>query len=100
MIVTDDNFNGILSTHKLIMIDFWAEWCRPCKMFSPVIEEVSSETGIWLGKMNVDKNFIIPKEYEVSSIPTTILFKEGKPVKKIIGAKPKHIMIEELTEWL
>jgi thioredoxin 1 len=100
MKVTDDNFNGIISTHKLIMVDFWAEWCRPCKMFSPVIEEVSSETGIWLGKMNVDENLHVPSELQVSSIPTTILFKDGKAVKKIVGAKPKHTMIEELKEWL
>lgn len=100
MKVTDDNFKGIVDTHKLIMIDFWAEWCRPCKMFSPVIEEVSRETGIWLGKMNVDENTKVPEQYEVSSIPTTILFKNGEPVKTIIGAKPKHKMIEELAEWL
>lgn len=100
MKITDDNFKGIVDTHKLIMIDFWAEWCRPCKMFSPVIEEVSRETGIWLGKMNVDENTKVPEQYEVSSIPTTILFKNGKPVKTIIGAKPKHKMLEELAEWL
>ena len=100
MKVTDDNFKGIIDTHKVIMIDFWAEWCRPCKMFSPVIEDVSSETGIWLGKMNVDENTHIPKLYDVSSIPTTILFKDGQPIKKIVGAKPKHVMLKELSEWL
>jgi thioredoxin 1 len=100
MNVTDDNFNGIINTHKLIMIDFWAEWCRPCKIFGPVIEEVSRETGIWLGKMNIDTNIHVPKQYEVASIPTTILFKDGVVVKRIIGAKPKHVMIKELEEWV
>lgn len=100
MIVTDDNFDNIINTHKLIMIDFWAEWCRPCKMFSPIIEEVSKETGMWLGKINVDDSTIKPAEYEVTSIPTTILFKDGVPVKRIIGAKPKHIMMEEIQEWI
>ncbi len=100
MIVTDSNFEDVLASHKLVMIDFWAEWCRPCKIFSPIIEEVSSETGIWLGKINIDENEIKPNEYQVSSIPTTILFKDGKPVKTIIGAKPKHVMMEEIKEWI
>ena len=100
MIVTDDNFETMINSHRLIMIDFWAEWCRPCKMFSPIIEEVSQETGIWLGKINVDDNTKKPFEYSVSTIPTTILFKDGKPVKTIIGAKPKHIMMEEIKEWI
>lgn len=100
MIVTDDNFETMINSHRLIMIDFWAEWCRPCKMFSPIIEEVSQETGIWLGKINVDDNTKKPFEYSISTIPTTILFKDGKPIKTIIGAKPKHIMMEEIKEWI
>ena len=100
MIVTDDNFDSVISSHKTVMIDFWAEWCRPCKIFSPIIEEVSKETGIWLGKINIDDNSFQPEKYQVSSIPTTILFKDGKPVKTIIGAKPKHIMMEEIKEWI
>jgi len=100
MIVTDDNFDDVINSHKTIMIDFWAEWCRPCQIFSPVIEEVSQETGIWLGKINVDDNSKKPFEYSVSTIPTTILFKDGKPVKRIIGAKPKHIILEEVKEWI
>lgn len=100
MIVTDDNFDDIIKTHKLIMIDFWAEWCRPCKIFSSVIEEVSRETGIWLGKINVDNELTKQVEYSVSSIPTTILFKDARQVKKIIGAKPKHVILEEIKEWI
>lgn len=82
------------------MIDFWAEWCRPCKMFSPVIEEVSVETGVWLGKINVDENPKKTLQYGVTSLPTTILFKNGEPVKRVIGAKPKHVMIKEIQEWI
>lgn len=100
MIVTDDNFDDILGTHKLIMIDFWAEWCRPCKIFSPIIEEVSQETGVWLGTMNVDNELTKQVEYGVTSIPTTILFKNARPVKRIVGAKPKHVMMEEIKEWI
>ncbi len=100
MIVTDENFSEVISSHKIIMIDFWAEWCRPCKMFSPVIEEVSVETGVWLGKINVDENPKKTLQYEVTSLPTTILFKNGEPVKRVIGAKPKHVMIKEIQEWI
>lgn len=100
MIATDENFDTLIQSHKLILIDFWAEWCRPCKMFSPIIEEISKETGIWLGKINVDENHNKASEYNITSIPTTILFKDGKPVKTIIGAKPKHSMMEEIQEWL
>lgn len=100
MIVTDDNFQDVINSHKTILIDFWAEWCRPCKMFSPILDEISDETGIWVGKINVDNELIKPVEYEVTSIPTTILFRFGKPVKRIVGAKPKHIFMEEIKEWL
>jgi thioredoxin 1 len=100
MIATDENFDTLIQSHKLILIDFWAEWCRPCKMFSPIIEEVSQETGIWLGTLNVDENQNKASEYNITSIPTTILFKEGVPVKTIIGAKPKHIFMEEIKEWI
>ena len=99
MIVTDDNFEIVINSHKTILIDFWAEWCRPCKMFSPILDEVSDETGIWVGKINVDENTIKPFEFNVTSIPTTILFRFGKPVKTIIGAKPKHTLMEEIKEW-
>lgn len=99
MIVTDENFEDVVSSHKTILIDFWAEWCRPCKMFSPILDEVSDETGIWVGKINVDENTIKPLEFNVTSIPTTVLFRFGKPVKTIIGAKPKHVLMEEIKEW-
>lgn len=99
MIVTDENFEDVINSHKTILIDFWAEWCRPCKMFSPILDEVSDETGIWVGKINVDENTIKPLEFNVTSIPTTVLFRFGKPVKTIIGAKPKHVLMEEIKEW-
>jgi thioredoxin 1 len=99
VIVTDENFEDVINSHKTILIDFWAEWCRPCKMFSPILDEVSDETGIWVGKINVDENIIKPLEFNVTSIPTTVLFRFGKPVKTIIGAKPKHVLMEEIKEW-
>lgn len=100
MIVTDDNFDNTLSSHNLVLIDFWAPWCGPCKMVSPILDEISEERGLWVGKINVDENPIKSAEYSVTSIPYMVLFKSGKPVKQITGAKPKHILLKELSEWI
>lgn len=100
MIVTDDNFDNTLSSHNLVLIDFWAPWCGPCKMVSPILDEISEERGLWVGKLNVDENPIKSAEYSVTSIPYMVLFKSGKPVKQITGAKPKHILLKELSEWI
>ena len=100
MIVTDESFDRVLDSHGLVLIDFWAPWCGPCKMISPILDEISNECGLWVGKLNVDENPIKSAEYSVSSIPYMVLFKSGKPVKTITGAKPKHVMLEELSEWI
>jgi thioredoxin 1 len=100
MIVTDENFDSVVSSHKTILIDFWAPWCGPCKKVSPILDEISSERGLWVGKLNVDENPIKSAEYSITSIPYMVLFRSGKPVKTITGAKPKHIMLEELSEWI
>ena len=100
MIVTDKNFQETLDANNLILIDFWAEWCGPCKRVSPILDEISDEYNLPVGKLNVDENAGKTIEYAVSSIPTMVLFKDGNPVKTIIGANPKHLMIKELQEWL
>jgi len=100
MIVTDETFDSTLASHEVVVIDFWADWCRPCKMFSPILDEISAENSIWIGKINVDENPKSAFHYEINSLPTTIVFQNGKQVKKIIGAKPKHTMLDELAEWL
>jgi thioredoxin 1 len=100
LIVTDESFDNVLKSHDLVLIDFWAEWCGPCKKISPILDEISEERGLWVGKLNVDENPIKSAEYSVTSIPYMVLFKSGKPVKTITGAKPKHIMLEELSEWI
>lgn len=100
MIVTDESFDRVLDAHNLILIDFWAPWCGPCKKISPILDEISNERGLWVGKLNVDENPIKSDEYSVISIPTMILFKSGYPVKTIVGAKPKHVILEELSEWI
>jgi thioredoxin len=100
MIVTDESFDNVLQSHNLVLIDFWAPWCGPCKKISPILDEISQERGLWVGKLNVDENPIKSEEYSVTSIPYMVLFKSGRPVKKITGVKPKHILLEELAEWI
>lgn len=100
MILTDESFNTLVTTNDLILVDFWAEWCGPCKKISPILDEISKENNLPVGKLNVDENPVKTAEYSVTSIPYMVLFKSGQPVKTIIGAKPKHIMLQELSEWI
>jgi len=100
MNITDSNFIETINSHKVVLVDFWAEWCGPCKKISPILDEISSENNLWVAKLNVDDNPIKASEFSVSSIPTMILFENGKPVKTIIGAKPKHVIVEELSKWI
>lgn len=100
MIITDSSFNNEITSHDVILVDFWAEWCGPCKRVSPVLDEISIENGLRIGKLNIDENPKKTTEYNVSSIPTMMLFKNGSPVKTIIGAKPKHQILKEIEEWL
>jgi thioredoxin 1 len=99
MIVTDESFDEAIKSNGLILIDFWAEWCGPCKRVSPILDEISKEHGILVGKLNIDENPLKPVEYSVTSIPTMVLFEDGVVIKTIIGAKPKHKMLEELSPW-
>jgi thioredoxin 1 len=99
MIVTDESFNEVIKSNGLVLIDFWAEWCGPCKKVSPILDEISKEHGILVGKLNVDENPLKPVEFSVSSIPTMVLFEDGVVIKTIIGAMPKHKMLEELSPW-
>jgi thioredoxin 1 len=99
MIVTDESFDEVVKSNGLILIDFWAEWCGPCKKVSPILDEISKEHGILVGKLNIDENPLKPVEYSVSSIPTMVLFEDGVVIKTIIGAMPKHKMLEELSPW-
>jgi len=100
MITTDNNFDEVISSNDLVLVDFWADWCGPCKMLSPILDEIANERGILVGKLNVDDNPVKMEEYSVHSIPTMVLFKSGQPVKTIVGAKPKHLLLKELEEWI
>lgn len=100
MIVTDDTFDEVIKDNSLVLIDFWADWCGPCKKVSPILDEIEDEFNLLVGKLNVDDNIKKSQEFSVISIPTMILFKDGIPVHTITGAKPKHVMIKELEEWI
>lgn len=100
MILTDESFNTLVISEKLILVDFWAPWCGPCIKMNPIIEELSSETGLLVGKLNVDENTVKTQEYSVQTIPTMVLFKDGNPVHRIVGAMPKHKLMKELAEWI
>lgn len=100
MLLSDSNFDEAIASNDLILVDFWAEWCGPCRKVAPILDEISQETGLLIGKLNIDENLEKPKEFSVQSIPTMVLFKGGIPVKTIVGAKPKHLMLKELEEWV
>jgi thioredoxin 1 len=100
VIIDNNNFEQSIKSHKVILIDFWADWCRPCKMFSPILDEISKEYSLWIGKINADENKEKAAEYNIVSLPTTIVFENGKEVKRILGAKAKHMMLKELDQWI
>jgi thioredoxin 1 len=85
-----------------VLVDFWAEWCGPCKMIAPILEEIADEKGdtLKIAKLNVDESPDIARRFDVMSIPTMILFKDGKEAKRIIGAKPKQALLNDVAEYL
>jgi len=99
--LTDENFDGFISSNKLVVVDFWAEWCAPCRMLAPVIEELAKEYAgkIIFGKLNVDENPTTAAKFGIMSIPTLIVFKNGQPVDVIIGAMPKKQIEARLNRY-
>ena len=100
--VTDDNFQAeVLESDTPTLVDFWAPWCGPCRIIAPSLEELNEELeNFRVVKLNVDENQITAAKYEVMSIPTLIVFKNGEPAKKIIGAMPKKRLQQELEPAL
>jgi thioredoxin 1 len=99
--VTDDSFaDDVLSSSTPVLVDFWATWCGPCKMVAPVLEEIASEKAgaLTVAKLDVDANPATARDFQVVSIPTLILFKDGTPVKRIVGAKGKAALLRELAD--
>lgn len=100
--VNDSNFKEVVSSNKLVMVDFWATWCGPCRMLSPIVDEISNEMAdkVVVAKCNVDECDSTPVEYGIRNIPALIFFKDGQAVDRLVGAVPKATIVEKINSLL
>lgn len=101
--VSDATFDETVgASDNVVLVDFWAEWCGPCKMIAPSLEEIATEQRgkLTIAKLNVDDNPDTARRYDVMSIPTLLVFKDGEPVKRLVGAKGKGQLLQDLDEYI
>lgn len=101
-VVTDSSFSQFVSQYPLVLIDCWAQWCSPCRMLSPIIDQLALELKgkVVFGKLDVDQNLKTAQNLRISSIPTLLLFQHGQLVDRVIGALPKQLLLQRLKPFI
>lgn len=101
IVLSNDNFDDVISQEKVTLVDFWAEWCPPCRMLSPIIDELAEEKGTEYNicKVNIDDYEEIAVKYSVMTIPTLMVFKNGEMLERMVGVKPKVQLVATLEKY-